>query len=369
MKSAQARRLIGDLMAWDNTRATQEFQWLDLMVIYKFDHYHGYGPGHRFYLSLLRWLGQFEMAERETAYHLLRDHLIYIRQAEMHHLVGLSGALFRRRMRQSVAVELGLPVYEVDESAAAQRRLKLLQARTLYVGVSDGARIDVFRRFNEGVINNEQVVAMAEISEGKWNSLHKKLDERLKSYGLAGEAVQFEWVCLIDDFTGSAYSAIRQEPDGSWDGKVGKFVKEHEARASNKLINPARILVHHYIASAAARDNVVERCAEIGKTFPHLTFIPEFSHVLQSDIVISSARTPELAALLMQHYDKGVEDTIKGTDLQLGFKGGGLPLVLEHNTPNNSVGLLWASSEAGKPIEGKQMSALFPRRQRHFEVK
>jgi hypothetical protein len=369
MKSAQARRLIGDLMAWDNTRATQEFQWLDLMVLYKFDHYHGYGPGHRFYLSLLRWLSQFEAAERETAYQLLRDHLVYIRQAEMHHLVGLSGALFQRQMRQAVAVELGIPVYDVDDSLAANRRLKLLQARTLYVGVSDGARIDVFRRFNEGVINNEQVVAMAEISDSKWSSLHKKLGERLKAYGLDGEAVQFERVCLIDDFTGSAHSAIRQEPDGSWDGKVGKFVKDHEARTSNKLINPACILAHHYIASAAARDKLVERSAEIGKAFPHLTFETSFSHVLGPEIVVSSVRSPDLVALLMQHYDKGVEDSIKGKDLQLGFKGGALPLVLEHNTPNNSVGLLWASSEADKQVEGKPMSALFPRRQRHFEVK
>src|SRR5947199_10188160 len=28
--------------------------------------------------------------------------------------------------------------------------------------------------------------------------------------------------------------------------------------------------------------------------------------------------------------------------LRYGFAGGGLPLVLSHNTPNNSIGLLWA---------------------------
>lgn len=88
----------------------------------------------------------------------------------MLHLVGLSGPAIGRAMRRHVADLLQIPAYRVDEEVVAQRRLKLLQARTLYVGVSDGARIDVFRRYNEGAISNEQVVPMAEISVAKWKS-------------------------------------------------------------------------------------------------------------------------------------------------------------------------------------------------------
>lgn len=36
--------------------------------------------------------------------------------------------------------------------------------------------------------------------------------------------------------------------------------------------------------------------------------------------------------------------------LGLGYGGCALPLVLDHNTPNNSVALLWAETEAGSAM-------------------
>lgn len=369
MKSAHAKKHIGNLMRWDDARATAEFQWLDMMVNYKFDRYQGYGPGYRFYLSLLRWLNQFQPDERETAYELLRSHIVYITQAEMHHLVSRSGAIFERLMRRFVAKQLKMPVYEVDESDAGRRRMKLLQARTLYVGVSDGARIDVFRRFNEGLISNEQVVAMPDISDSKWSSLHKELDTRLREKGLSDEEPRFEWVCLIDDFTGSSFSSIRCNDEGVWSGKVGKFVAECEARTQHKLMEPACILVHHYLASQFARDTIVQHCQRIGQVFPHLLFDASFADVLLSPIKLQAAGSVALKSLIESHYDGGIEDVHKGKDLYYGYRSGGLPLVLEHNTPNNSVALLWAYSEPNRPVVGKKMSALFPRRQRHFEEK
>ncbi len=59
--------------------------------------------------------------------------------------------------------------------------------------------------------------------------------------------------------------------------------------------------------------------------------------------------------LLHQNYDCSVEDEHKGKVLH-GFFECGLPLVLSHNTPNNSVYLLW---------ETKKTRALFPRFERH----
>ena len=82
---------------------------------------------------------------------------------------------------------------------------------------------------------------MAEISVAKWGSLHRKMEERLAAKGFSDETARFEWVCLIDDFTGSAYSSIRQEADGSWDGKVGKFVNDNEQRPEHKLADGACI--------------------------------------------------------------------------------------------------------------------------------
>lgn len=366
MKPAQARNLIGNLLGWTDPQATQEFHWLDLMARYKFDRYQGYGPGRRFYVSLLRWITQFEPAERATAYRLLRERLVFISQEEMHHLVGLAGPSIEREMRRHVATLLGVPVYQVDEDEQARTRLRLLQARTLYVGVSDGARIDVFRRFNEGTISNEQVVPMAEISAMKWESLHKKLKSRLEAKKLEGET-QFEWVCLMDDFTGSAFSSIRKEDTGEWDGKVGKFVNDNERRELHKLAKDACVQVHHYLATRTAKETIEERCGEIGQDFTQLKFRSTFGYVLPASIKIQESGDTELLNLLQRHYDPNIQTEHTGEGIALGYRQGGLPLVLEHNTPNNSVAVLWARSpvelEAGAPF----MSPLFPRRQRHLD--
>jgi hypothetical protein len=55
------------------------------------------------------------------------------------------------------------------------------------------------------------------------------------------------------------------------------------------------------------------------------------------------------------------------THLGLGYGGCALPLVLEHNTPNNAVALLWAETAGGDRdgVAAPAMRPLFRRRQRH----
>jgi hypothetical protein len=379
MKSALAKPLNGDLLGWTDDVATEEFHWLDLMVRYKFDHYQGFGPGRRFYVSLLRWLTQFKPEDRQIAYRLLREHVVYIGQQEMMHLVSLAGPKIAAAMRHHVARLMGLPVYQVDERVDAQHRLQLLRVRTLYVGVSDGARIDAFRRFNEGDISNEQVVAMAEISDNKWKSLHDKLAGRLnklaKNQGRPAFAecdVTFEWVCLIDDFTGSGFSSIRwDEKANSWDGKVGKFVNENAQRKRFRLAENACIQVHHYLATAQAKSSIQERCVRIAKNFNELRFVASFGYTLLESARLQNCVDHEILELLNRHYDDSIEDPHKGSNLHFGYQECGLALVLEHNTPNNSVPLLWATSKRAKDAQDlsrPRWVPLFPRRERHSDT-
>lgn len=372
MKETLAKRLVADLMEWTVERATSEFAWLDLMVNYKFDSYQQYGPGHRFYVHLLRWLSQYEKADRDCMWKLLREQLVYISQDEMHHLVSLTGPVIERAMRTAVAKELGLPVYRVDDDPEASRRLTEMQCRTLYVGVSDGARIDVFRRYNEGTVNNEQVVAMIEISELKQAGLRKKLKQRLDAIESTAPAT-FEWVCLIDDFTASGTTSIRKEENGEWDGKANRFIQEvnKTSKEAPLITDDAHIQVHHYLASKAASIKVSELLGRFQATLTGIRFIPSFSYVLPADIVVDSATHPDLVALLERRYDPGIETTHTGRDIALGYKQCGLPLVLDHNTPNNSVATLWARSDpkAEKYEIDNHMSPLFPRRQRHSDVR
>jgi len=371
MKAILAKRLVADLMEWDDERATQEFAWLELMVDYKFDHYQGYSAGHRFYVHFLRWLSQFKsVPDRECAYALLRKRLVYVSQREMNHLVNLSWPRIAGHMRSAIARRLQVPVYQVTQLAEARRQLEVMQTRTLYVGVSDGARIDVFRRYNEGTVSNEQVVSMAEISAGKQQSLREKLEKRLKKLG-ASEPPVFEWVCLIDDFTGSGTSSIRFDASG-WDGKVDKFIKDNALSAEHPLIaKGGHILVHHYLASAWAAAQVTDLLQQYQAYQSGFVFMPSFSHVLPAGIKIDAQSDPALEALLKGSYDPSIQTTHTGTDIWLGYKQCGLPLVLDHNAPNNSVATLWARSDKTKEnyVAANHMSPLFPRRQRHSDAR
>jgi hypothetical protein len=65
----------------------------------------------------------------------------------------------------------------------------------------------------------------------------------------------------------------------------------------------------------------------------------------------------------VEYYDsESIEDEHTGKNIHLGYGNCGLPLALVHNTPNNSVPLLW-SYESGKKFKG-----LFPRIPRHKEI-
>ena len=81
---------------------------------------------------------------------------------------------------------------------------------------------------------------------------------------------------------------------------------------------------------------------------------------LHDGVRITAGQFPGLDAIITRYYDTANETDstrLGGTDLRYGFNGNGLPLVLSHNTPNNSIGLLWA--------EGTIMRPLFPRVSRH----
>ena len=94
---------------------------------------------------------------------------------------------------------------------------------------------------------------------------------------------------------------------------------------------------------------------------------------LPRDLPINAVtgRHDDFFKLTQTYYDPKIRT--KHTDiggvkhLGLGYGGCALPLVLEHNTPNNAVALLWAETEGGdrSGVLAPAMRPLFRRRQRH----
>jgi hypothetical protein len=236
------------------------------------------------------------------------------------------------------------------------------------LGLSDGSHTDVFRRANPH-LQNEQVRQSHELTAERVQDLKNELTKDLtKLYGHAppdSESV-FRSVVLLDDFSASGLSYIRKKTDGSTVGKVGKFL--NALRDSSELMSNLftkenlEVILVLYMATETAERVLSEGLADLGKVHgyePKLLIIqkfPENRRLLQGTI-------PAFDVLIDAYYDDMNESSstaLGGTDLKYGFASGGLPLILSHNTPNNSLGLLWA--------DGSKMRALFPRVARHKDL-
>lgn len=364
MKKVLASRLLSDLMQWDLAGADgDDFAWLDFMVDLKFDHYQGYTPGERFYVHLVHWLGQFTAAERKVAFReILRSRLIFVSQREVQHLVSLSYPIVRRQILANSAAKRGLKLHQVWTNQEARTASRLEELRTLYVALSDGARIDFFRRENEGIISNEQVVPSSEITRAKWGELKEKLAERLAAKGFGDEQPLFERICLIDDFTASGSTFARQV-EGNWKGKLHKFCGPTKDLVPEFITPEAMIHVHHYLGSARADESIRQSVHDYAAQCTAFRFEVTFAHLLRPEDVIDDNAPGELVRLIQDHYDLTIEvkNPHLGNDVWYGYKQGGLCLVLDHNTPNNSIALLWAQDGEHPDL----MRPLFPRKQRH----
>ena len=367
MKNETALRLLAEHLGWSDSDLATESPALQLLINHKYDTYQGFQPATRFHIALLNWLSQFDtVAEKRTAFSFVKEHLIFISQREMYHLVSLMMPTIDRLMRRQISSMLSIELYKTWLLEEADKRLVLMRRRTLFVGLSDGAKIDVFRRYNEGAVSNEQVLPFNEISDQRWDSLRDELGIWLDNHGYLGEEPKFEAICLVDDFSGSGSSLLRKdEKSGDWKGKIAKFYKSNADRVGEYLTDDCKIYIHHYLASKQAEIDIGTNLKEFQKLNPKFTYEVTFSYVLPQDIVINESTTPaELVKLVKDHYDEKIEDTHTGKDIWFGYKSCGLPLVLDHNTPNNSIAVLWASSP-GEPTSGKLMKPLFTRRKRH----
>jgi hypothetical protein len=365
MKHELAFMLIGKLLDWTDAEFATEFRELQLMIDYKYDAYQGFQPATRFHVALLNWLSQFSsINDKKTAYQFVKKRLLFVSQREMNHLVSLMMPLIDNLMHGLIADELKISRYMTWIDPTAKTRLDLLRRRTLYVGLSDGARIDVFRRYNEGRVSNEQVVAYSEISDKKWEDLQKELRKSLKEQIKEGDGDMFELVCLVDDFSGSGSSLIRKDENGNWKGKIPKFFEVNADKRGKLLMPNCRVHVHHHLASSKAENQIKSDLKAFCAEHTEFECTTSYSSVLTSEIVIDDGYVDQaFVALVKACYDNEIEDDHTGKDIWYGYKQCGLPLVLEHNTPNNSVALLWATSpnDNHKP----QMKPLFARRKRH----
>lgn len=332
----------------------------DLAVLaeYKYDHYELYSHGKKFLDSLYGWLRQFNIADRLDALLFIRHKLVFVSQRE---LQDLNRFLFFDKIVPAILriiiqrEDLGPFEMGVAYSKFFEQYLR----KCLFVGLSDGSKIDYFRRQHQ-VLNQEQVIPYYKTDASEYVS---RLREDVRD-----EQANFEIIFMIDDFTASGYTMINRRRDPSsgkehFDGALLRFALRHR----EILDSASQVFLCHYVATETAHRHITDlanRIPQYRGKFQALSALP-LSPSLSIRNDQSDPISEAFSRICETYYDDAFEsvNTRKGRGIKWGFGEQALPVVLYSNAPNNSLYPIWLerSGNATPP----SFSALFPRVDRH----
>lgn len=357
MRNQLAEKLLIKIMEWTPQTTMKERPLLQALSNFKYNEYQQFSSGTRFIESLVKWLRQFKtIDQRQIAYDFIKSHLIFISHDQMVYLVNLT---FTDRINPYlIKKSAGDSVNEYQVSKIASSDLyKEVRRRSLFIGLSDGARMDQLRRSAQ--LSNEQVILTYEIGQPKAKDLIKNL--RKDEY-----PGRFSSFFLIDDFTASGTSYFRIE-EQEWKGKIWKTL--HSLLIIGDLFDLAdhdehvEIHIIFYLATKSAlqilEDRILLWREEQNINFK---FTIEAVQVIEDDVRESTIANSPFINLAKEYFDISIIDDhfkkAKHDNPHLGYGECGLPLVLVHNTPNNSLPVLWLPDD-------KDFTGLFPRVTRH----
>lgn len=139
--------------------------------------------------------------------------------------------------------------------------------------------------------------------------------------------------------------------------------------------------IHHYVSTRQAHDALGGRVAEANEKLPNKSFGAHYiteGMLLPSDLRLATVDTKTrdvtltratdgpIVDLCGRYYDDYLSKRLEKhgkeaglIDMKYGYADCALPLVLEHNTPNNAIPLLWAETK-GKSTPADQAATAFP---------
>ena len=378
MNSNLANQLLASIMKWDARTLASERAALEFMGSMKYDAYDRYMPGMRFMSSLVQWLNDIKEEDRDEAYKFIKKKLVFISSTQMNYLVDLLyDSKIRPILLDMATVETGMPSYK-RSNKVVRPRFEIEKRSALVIGLSDGAHTDILRR--SAGFNNEQVLTNY-YPDGK--KLKDMLDGLRKDGKMAGiENPFFRRIFLIDDFTASGKSFIRyDDTDGEYHGKLKKIIDELCAKSHiegdqniehlSYLLNPnqdkIQIDILFCIATEKARTNIKNNLDEYLKSVNWQDKVEFNIHIIQplEDKLSNDIKNDKNLVEVLKKDEHFVKECVisksykvgKNDNPWLGFDECALPVVLAHNTPNNSLPIIWQDAE--------RFHGLFPRISRH----
>lgn len=245
-------------------------------------------------------------------------------------------------LRQSVAERLSIAPYHVAQIEAHEQFRDELK-HSLFLGLADGARVDELRR--SAGLDTNQVEASYYLAASRIIAMSKKM------------GVAFRNIFLIDDFYGSGKSVLRWEKDDHWletyvegaepKGHLQRFLDIlQDAITSSSIESAPKVHVCLYVTTEQAISHIRRAVSDhsgwsqIGlPSVSAALIIHDDSRLIcgtsdaNFDKILHDMYQPEV--LMNEHRSVGGDKVVHG------FSDCGLPLVFGHNTPNNSVYLLW----------------------------
>ena len=374
MRDTLAERVLASVVDWDAEKLSRERLDLELLAELKYDEYRQFSPGMKYIESLSLWLGQFgEGEDRNAMYDFVKERLVFISNAEMQHYIKMAYAdHIKPILIREAARRAGISEDRVARIAGSKAFAELGK-KCLYLGLSDGSRMDDFRRFSS--LGHEQVYPTYEIATERRG---KMLESLAESLGCGRGEARFEAVFLIDDFSASGLSYLR-ETDGKFGGKIKAFLGQFagggadgscpdggsgqkNSGLADMFAGDLLVVVLLYVATDRAVRHIRQLAPKLFKGCNARVEVVAVHEICEA----SAAATPQdmgyIEPILKKQFDNAVVTDSYRTGAHqkphMGFDECGLVVVLSHNCPNNTLPVVWHESD------DSGIRALFPRHQR-----
>lgn len=377
MNDNLAVSLLAKVAKWDDKRLSRELPKLSFMARTKYDSYSQFDPGFRFMSSFAQWMSQFDKEDVEIIYSALNEHLTFISSEQIKYLVDLMySSKIKPFIRELSASKAGLSKYQLKKIENSQE-YKIQKRLSLVVGLSDGSHIDILRR--TAGFSNEQVLPMYYPNQEKLQDMYDELhkDNLLKG----ANRNLFESLFLVDDFTASGTSFARKED--KFKGKIIKILKglkPKETSSEGESGDESNIELSDLFVKDRIKVNALfcvateEAIGNINREVCNYLLDNDMNDLIQFNVdCVQLIKTEEIdlikshpglksvlkkdkyydwSSILTDSYRKGKHD-----EPYWGFNECGLFLVLSHNTPNNTMPVIWEDTS--------KFRGLFPRINRH----